>query len=671
LDNQTWTENADLTNSSSRNPLVDLFYDLSEHCTAGELKDTLQNAWKEDPLLTLKIIFNARSIHLGKSSRSAAYGALAWLANYHPTTFLANLQWLVRPIIEKNRSKSVEAGSTVADDDFEMIAAEEATIDDPMLVHDVRQGASHGYWKDLLNLLVFAANDQLKLDGDFSSLLNQLPNKSTRGKRKRGCNQETARELRRTKNREQNGRVQEKLNNDPFYRALHVKIAQLFAEQLKIDKALLDSGKRADIKKLSLAAKWAPTFGEFHDKHTFVLSSIAEILFPDPELHCQDAGNRELYLRHIRELFRKQYSSPLRKALGVVERDIVAGTFENIEFSRVPSLAMDRYTNLFISKDHDHFTKFVSDVSTGDASISGATLLPSTLVRKACEPIASKFTQGKKKIKEPIWISDAQRKIQCDVIDGQWRTLVESVRSAGSMQSSLAICDVSGSMFRPQFPDKSTPLHSAIGLSLLLAQVTHGPFSETIMSFTQEPRLHVLKVSHRRSDGFCDTVDYLREMDWGWDTDLVKAFELLLEKAKDFQTPPEEMVKQVFIFSDMQFDQGVDEERWTSSFDRIKSRYFDAGYDMPKLIFWNLAGKSSKPVTVSDSNTVLVSGYSPGMLRAFLETGALDGAEHVVEENVSDEEGMVEVRKVEKIDPLHVVKKAVDHQAYSMLKVVD
>jgi hypothetical protein len=92
---------------------------------------------------------------------------------------------------------------------------------------------------------------------------------------------------------------------------------------------------------------------------------------------------------------------------------------------------------------------------------------------------------------------------------------------------------------------------------------------------------------------------------------------------------------------------------------------------MPKLIFWNLAGQTRKPVTMDDQNVALVSGYSQGMLKVFLETGALDGEEEIVEETVMGEDGMVEVKKKEKIDPLSVVKKAVGHKAYSMLEVVD
>ncbi|KAF2632798.1 hypothetical protein BU25DRAFT_453980 [Macroventuria anomochaeta] len=381
------------------------------------------------------------------------------------------------------------------------------------------------------------------------------------------------------------------------------------------------------------------------------------------------ASNRELYLRHVRELFRKQYSPPLRKALGVVERDIAAETFNNIDYNHVPSIAVDRYTSLFIRKDNERFAKYVDDVLLGASTISGVTLLPSTLVRKACETAPSWDTRQGTICRAQV---DAMQKgIQRKVIDGQWRTLVESVRNAGVLQSSVAVCDVSGSMFGPKFNDGSTPLHSSIGLSLLISEVTSGPFGGYIITFSENPQVHDLRDAGHKLNGLCHTVEYVRRMGWGMNTNIVAVFEHLLEIAKAISVSQDEMVKQVFVFSDMQFYQGMDQAVWASFFDRIKTAYADAGYDMPKLVFWNLAGATSKPVTVDDQNTALVSGYSQGMLKAFLETGALDDVEENVKQAVEGENGMVEVKRVEKIDPLTAVKKAVEHKAYSMLNIVD
>ncbi|KAF2440506.1 hypothetical protein P171DRAFT_435304 [Karstenula rhodostoma CBS 690.94] len=55
----------------------------------------------------------------------------------------------------------------------------------------------------------------------------------------------------------------------------------------------------------------------------------------------------------------------------------------------------------------------------------------------------------------------------------------------------------------------------------------------------------------------------------------------------------EDMVKQVSVLSNMQFDAAQHcSEHWTSSYCRIQRKYAKAGYQMPKLVFWNLAERA-------------------------------------------------------------------------------
>jgi hypothetical protein len=682
-ENKTLTENADVTNVSAKDPLVDLFYDLKESTFSYTLKILLEDAWKEDPLMTLKIIFNARSIHLGKSNKITAYKAFGWLAENHPLTFLTSLRWLVRPIIqkkvpkpeskEKAEPKKEEQDVKMEDEDFEMLDENEA---DPNKAYDVRFGVSHGYWKDLLNLLVFAANDELKFNGDPSALLTQKPDNTGAGKRGRQWDPTKAKELRKQKETERYNRVLMKLDHDGFYRALHETVARLFAGQMKDDIAALNSGKKADLKRLSLAGKWAPTFGEFHDKHTFIQSSIAEILFPRTAEFCPETDSRELYLRKAREAYRRTYASPLRKALFVVERDIASNNYSNIKYERVPSLAMDRYTAQFIRKDYDHFSAYVSKVAEGGAKISGATLLPSTLVSKARAAAYTPYNITAAKDLKSVKAS-AEANITRKVVDGQWKTLVQRIRDSGTLESSIAVCDVSGSMSGPVFEDGCCPMDSAIGLSLLLAEVVAPPFGGSFITFSESPTV-VSVGDEKDTRGLVEKVKYIQEADWDMNTNFVKVFEdLILPMAVHNKLKPEEMVKQIFVFSDMQFDAADNgAERWETSFERIKQKYAAAGYEMPKLIFWNLAAyRNDKPVTKDDVNTALVSGYSQGMLKTFLDGGGFEDTEEeeIVEEAVEGDgdEAMTEVKVKQKMDSLTMVKKAISHKAYSMLEVVD
>jgi hypothetical protein len=69
----------------------------------------------------------------------------------------------------------------------------------------------------------------------------------------------------------------------------------------------------------------------------------------------------------------------------------------------------------------------------------------------------------------------------------------------------------------------------------------------------------------------------------------------------------------------MQFDQGVKHD--DSAIDMIARKYKDAGYELPKVVFWNLnAAYGNTPVKFDKRGTALVSGFSPAVA-----TGILSG----------------------------------------------
>ncbi|KAK1811010.1 hypothetical protein LTR12_014633 [Friedmanniomyces endolithicus] len=706
-DGKMLTENADVAHRTSGEVLVDLFYELEAVVSGSRLSDLLEKAWESDSDATLKIVWNARSIHLGKSDRMTFYRAVGWLAEKHPATLLTNLPWLVRPLVQKKAPKPEHQKNDAtpgndtgdvevidvkdADSDFEIIdeqdesdgrqPAKKPRLDDDAALteFDVRYGVAHGYWKDLLNILALAANGELKAGGDPRSVLNVArPDKKvkpfqkdwTKGKKKL-----------RTITRHQD--AVKKLVEDPFYRALHLTVARLFADQLRIDHARLQSTDRAETKQITLAAKWAPSHNRMHDQHTCIVSSIAELLYPfDSVCPEADPGDRTLYLKDAREAYQVKCLSPLRKALEIVERSITANKFEDIHYNRVPSVAMKQYTALFAKKDFDRFDQYIDKVASGQAKISGATLLPSTLVKA----VSNRQTSGKTPKGADALVQKKLRELQDKTLNAQWNTLVQRIKDNGTLESSIAVCDVSGSMSSPTFPDGTCPMDSSIGLSLLIAEMTKPPFGGAFITFSDNPRVKRVGGPDDTST-FADKVGFAQS-DAGYSTDFVAVFErLILPMALAHHLAPEDMVKQIFVFSDMQFNQAVPHGcDWSTSYERIAEKFKAAGYVMPKLIFWNLAGgragydqqptggdeTAPKPVTAADEGTVLVSGYSQGQLKMFLENGQFSEPEEQVTEQDGEDGDEVVVEKVKpKEDPLAVVKRAISHDAYRMLRVVD
>jgi hypothetical protein len=98
----------------------------------------------------------------------------------------------------------------------------------------------------------------------------------------------------------------------------------------------------------------------------------------------------------------------------------------------------------------------------------------------------------------------------------------------------------------------------------------------------------------------------------------MKAFDLILNTARMFNVPAEQMPKTLYIFSDMQFNEACPENRRTN-FQVIEQKYRDAGYVRPNIVYWNLRGDTVDfPVEKDVPNTALVSGFSQAILQIFM-----------------------------------------------------
>ena len=102
-------------------------------------------------------------------------------------------------------------------------------------------------------------------------------------------------------------------------------------------------------------------------------------------------------------------------------------------------------------------------------------------------------------------------------------------------------------------------------------------------------------------------------------TNIQKVFELILRAAVKNHVPQSEMPSTLYIVSDMEFDyctKGAD----LTNFEYAKKIFNRAGYQLPRIVFWNVASRTrQQPVTMNEQGVALVSGCSPrifGMLSA-------------------------------------------------------
>jgi hypothetical protein len=153
-------------------------------------------------------------------------------------------------------------------------------------------------------------------------------------------------------------------------------------------------------------------------------------------------------------------------------------------------------------------------------------------------------------------------------------------------------------------------LDIAVSLGLYLADKNQGAFKDTFVTFSAQPQLLHLKGN---------VVQKLKQMvtsHWEMNTDLHAAMREILRVAQEHQVPESQMPRYLLILSDMQFDACVAHD--DSAMQMMARQYAAAGYAMPAVIFWNIASNGNAPVDQHTSGAVLVSGFSPAILKGVL-----------------------------------------------------
>jgi hypothetical protein len=131
-------------------------------------------------------------------------------------------------------------------------------------------------------------------------------------------------------------------------------------------------------------------------------------------------------------------------------------------------------------------------VAEGKAKISGATLLPHELLAKALAPLDFEYREGKPRKPSAASALRARiAKLEAQVVDAQWDAMIARLRSAGTLDNCLALCDVSGSMgdiYWLSGPD-TLPILPALALSMTIAQLAKPPFANIFATFASDPAL--------------------------------------------------------------------------------------------------------------------------------------------------------------------------------------
>ncbi|KAF9552814.1 hypothetical protein CPC08DRAFT_822674 [Agrocybe pediades] len=114
---------------------------------------------------------------------------------------------------------------------------------------------------------------------------------------------------------------------------------------------------------------------------------------------------------------------------------------------------------------------------------------------------------------------------------------------------------------------------------------------------------------------------------------------------------------------------------WSTDYDAKEKACPDAGYKVPEIMFWDLAGRDVEKTTEAAYNStsdrkgvVMMTGFSPAMLKVFIESGTEGSLDDLAQ--ASGAEGVQKLPK-EEIDLFSVMKKALMAPSFDGLVVVD
>lgn len=310
------------------------------------------------------------------------------------------------------------------------------------------------------------------------------------------------------------------------------------------------------------------------------------------------------YARIIREGLGgtpKQYRkllSKLRKRINIVETKLTERDYESIEYDKLPAKAGMQYRQAFFRNDEDRqaffrndevrYRSFLDSLSKGEVKINAGTLYPNDIVGKI-------LGNG--------WYMPQHTPQDIQLFEGQWENLPDFI--GDKKEESLVMADVSGSM-------TGTPMNVAISLAIYIAERNRGTYKDHFMTFSARPQL--VKIQGRN---IVEKVENISKADWGMNTNIESALQTILDVAVKNSLPNEEVVKKLYIVSDMQFDSATRGSN-VNIFKDMKAKYEAYGYDFPNIVFWNVNAYGNQPMRMNELGVQLVSGYSPSIMAQLL-----------------------------------------------------
>ncbi|MBE6958086.1 MAG: DUF2828 family protein [Ruminococcaceae bacterium] len=348
---------------------------------------------------------------------------------------------------------------------------------------------------------------------------------------------------------------------------------QLIQKQLASDLEAMDTGEA-----VSLLAKWLPSVNASNAQTVAYAKRIARFL------GMTDAAYRKTLVK-------------LRKHIRILENNLRQKDY-TFDYAKQPSKAMFKYRKAFQRNDGERYSDYLGKVARGEAKLHTGTLTPYEIIT----PLLQRYV-------------DEQ---EAFAIDGTWNALEDFTGD----ENALVVIDGSGSMYGGGNP---MPATVALSLGIYFAERNTGAFRNHFITFSTRPRLVEIK-----GQTIADKVRYCAGFNEVANTNIQKVFELILATAVKHKVPQNEMPSTLYIISDMEFDWCTENAELTN-FEYAKGIFADAGYQLPRVVFWNVDSRNAQqPVTQNEQGVALVSGCTPRIFN-MLKSGMMSPLGYMLE----------------------------------------
>lgn len=379
------------------------------------------------------------------------------------------------------------------------------------------------------------------------------------------------------------------------------EVCNLMKMQLDKDVLAMQDGKS-----ISLLAKWLPS-----------VNTSSEATRKLAGLLVEKFGMSE------RE-YRKTLSA-LRSYSNVVEVKMSASKWEDIDYEIVPAKANLKYENAFVKHDEERRWEYLCKVWQGEAKLNGKGIMPYEVVHRLIQK-SGLWSYG---IKDDCLAELMWKQIQNQGFQNDW-----------GFEDCIVVADGSGSMFSHASGSTSVmAIEICNSLAIYFAEQLKGVFHNKAITFSESPQF----IDLEQGKNLKEKLEIMFAHNEVSNTNIEAVFDMLLELAVCQEVLAEELPKQVLIISDMEFDAASRPGGWSSQrndwnaftpalFDVIRKRFENAGYQMPRLIFWNVCGRTNTiPMVNNEQGICLLSGFSQNAMKIAAKRGVKDQFANLVQ----------------------------------------